>query len=109
MVNMLFRAPYYELFPALCIGIWLGLQVEGGQARAMALGAQLSFFVGAGLMLFSKKGWWPVTVRLLDLAFWVVAGSVVALISYMLSAHAKRLCRRLGSRTRLLSGKDQIE
>ena len=53
---MQFGALYYQLFPALCIGIWLGLKAEGAQARAMALGAQFSFFVGAGLMLLFRNG-----------------------------------------------------
>ena len=86
---MQFGALYLQLFPALCIGIWLGLKAEGAQLRAMALGAQISFFLGAGLMLFSEKNWWPVTLRLLELAFWVVSGSILALTSYTLSARAK--------------------
>jgi hypothetical protein len=86
---MQFAALYFQLFPALCVGIWLGLKAEGSQIRAMVLGAQISFFLGAGLMLFSEKDWWPVTLRLLELAFWVVTGSILALISYTLSARAK--------------------
>ena len=85
---MQFGALYLQFLPALCIGIWLGLKAEGAQIRAMVVGAQISFFLGAGLMLFSEKNWW-LTLRLLELAFRVVSGSILALTSYTLSARAK--------------------
>jgi hypothetical protein len=87
---MQFGVGYYEIIPAICIGIWLGIQAEGSQARAIALGAQISFIVGAALMLFSENAWWPVTARLLELVFWVVSGSFVAWVSYWVSRRAKR-------------------
>jgi hypothetical protein len=89
-MSMQFGALYFQLFLALCIGIWLGLQADGAHARVMTLGAQFSFFVGAGVMLFSERGWWPVTARVLELVFWVVSSSMLALAGYILSARVKR-------------------
>jgi hypothetical protein len=84
-------APCFQVLVATSVGIWLAFTREGAQVNAAALGAQFSFFLGAGAMIFSEKAWWPVTTRLVELLFWVIVGSVAALSSYVLTAYAKRL------------------
>ena len=93
-IGMQFGGAYYQLFVACCIGVWLAHKREGAQVRAAALGAQFSFFVGAAIMLFSESEWWPVTVRLIELASLVITGSTAAYISYKASASAKMFARK---------------
>jgi hypothetical protein len=85
---MQFNNFLYVLLPAFCIGIGLALHPMGTQAKAMALGAQFSFLVKAGLMLFSDD-WWPITARLFELALWVACGSIMSLVGYRLPLRVK--------------------
>ena len=52
-------------------------------------------FSGLRIMLFSEAEWWPVTVRLIELASWAITGSIAAYISYKSSAYAKMFARKI--------------
>jgi hypothetical protein len=110
-VKLQFGAFIYPLLPALFIGIVLGLKAHAAQVKAMALGAQFSFFVKVGLMFLSKAGWWPITARLVELAFWVACGSIVAIVSYRLAARVTKrslgLCDGAGGGKRIVRSAPQ--
>jgi hypothetical protein len=58
---MLLDGSLYQISPALLAGIALGLRKGCTLGSAAALGAKLSFILGAASMLFSETRWWPVT------------------------------------------------
>jgi hypothetical protein len=68
----------YQLALALLIGIVSGMKPRGPGMEAEHLAARASFIMGAALMLFSEKRWWPVTWTLFALMTWSLSGWTIA-------------------------------
>jgi hypothetical protein len=85
----------YQIAPALLVGIASGLRKSCVVADAAALGAKMSFIVGAAVMLFSENRWWPVTWSMFDLVSWVLAGWIAAAAAYGMTKRLKGLLQRV--------------
>jgi hypothetical protein len=81
----------FQFAPALLVGIALGLREGCTLGQVAALGAKLCFILGAGLMLFSEKRWWPVTWSIVGLVLWVLAGWIAAAAAYAITRRLKGL------------------
>jgi hypothetical protein len=84
------RTPY-QLALTRLIAI-VGIFSSGrAHSQTAALGAKASFVLGTAFIIFSEKGWWPVTFSLFALVTWVLSGWVVASLGYWLAARIRRL------------------
>jgi hypothetical protein len=86
---MPFGGTLYQLALALLIGIVGAFRSDHTNSQAAALGAKASFILGAALMLFSEKRWWPVTFSMVALVTWVLSGWLFAALGYWITTRIR--------------------
>jgi hypothetical protein len=84
----------YQLLLALLIGIWCAFRPGLTWRTAVRVGAQASFIIAAGVMLFSERRWWPAGWSIVAMLTWVVTGALVAWVGQRATGYFKGLLQR---------------